>query len=84
MKNKETVRITITMPNTTKSAIDELADRMGISESSAAQHLLKIGLTVEAVAFDGGNVIAHTSDGGEHILADRMGNFVIRLISTSV
>lgn len=75
----KTKRLSITVPVTTREAIHSLAIRMGVSDSSAAQHLLKIGLTAESIAFGGGEIVARINGGEERILADRDGNFTHRL-----
>jgi hypothetical protein len=83
MAIKGTVRLTITVPASTKEAIRELAKRMNMSEAGAAQHLLKLGLTTEAVAFNGGEVTATFPDGRQRVLADKHGNYLYRLTSPS-
>jgi len=53
---KKTTRINVTVPVSTKEAIKALADRMEVSESAAAQHLIQIGLTQVAIALSGGKI----------------------------
>lgn len=74
----KTTRMTITVPIQTKNAIDEFAEEMNITGSSAAQHLLKIGMTVEAVAIGGGQVVADFGNGDKRVLADGNGNYTHR------
>jgi len=76
--DKDTERMTITLPAKTKEAIVGLAEFMGISESFAAQHLLKIGLTHEAIALSKGKIVAIDENGEQRILADEHGNYVQR------
>jgi len=45
---KKTTRINVTVPVSTKEAIKALADRMEVSESAAAQHLIQIGMLMLA------------------------------------
>lgn len=74
----KTTRMTITVPIQTWEAIDELAKEMNITGSAATQHLLKIGMTVEAVAIGGGQVLAKFANGDSRVLADSNGNFTYR------
>jgi redox-regulated HSP33 family molecular chaperone len=84
MRNpSETTRLTITVPVSTKEAINELASRMGVSESYATQHLIKIGMTAEAVAFAGGEIVAHLPNGKIKVIADQNGNYLQRLMTVS-
>lgn len=80
-KEMETARMSITMPLSTKEAVGVLAEKMGVSESYAAQHLLKIGLTNEAIAYAGGEIIARLPSGEQRVLADKSGNFLHRVLS---
>lgn len=79
MNNKKPERVYVSVPGATKEAILALADRLQESESSAALHLLRLGLTAESIAFSGGRIEAILPDGQVRVLADQNGNYLYRL-----
>ena len=74
----ETARISVTIPIETKEAIDQFAEEMGITSAHAAQHFIKIGMTAEAIALDGGEVIGRYPNGEQFPMANSRGNFFYR------
>ena len=61
-----------------KNAIDQYADELGVTSAFATQHFLKIGMTAETVALEGGEVVATYKDGKKVPIADSIGNFFYR------
>lgn len=78
MSQKETTRRTITLPSTTDEAIEAYANRKGDNFTSAVQHLIAIGLTAEAIAHAGGEIVANLPSGEKRVLADKSGNYTHR------
>jgi hypothetical protein len=74
----EATRIWVTVPIDTKEAIEKYAEDMNITTSRATQHFLKIGMTAEAIALAGGEVIARYPDGEQVPVANSHGNFLYR------
>jgi hypothetical protein len=74
----ETTRIWVTVPIETKDAIGQYAEEMGVTTSRATQHFLKVGMTAESIALQGGEVIAHFPDGEQLPVANSRGNFLYR------
>ena len=78
-RGSETSRMSLTVPVSTKEAIAEWAQEIGVSELSAANHFLKLGMTAEAIAYAGGKIIAFLENGDQRVLADQNGNYFQRL-----
>src|SRR5690348_16439889 len=78
MDSNSTSRISVTVPTITKDAMDQFAEEMGVTLGYAAQHFIKIGMTAEAIALEGGEVIANYPDGNTVPLANKQGNFLYR------
>lgn len=78
-KFSDSARMTVTVPQSTREAIGELAKYLGVTDATAAQHLIRVGLTVEAFAMGGGEVFSRLPNGEVRVLADREGNFINRL-----
>jgi len=74
----ETTRISVTLPLETKAAIDQYAEEIGVSVARATQHFIKVGMTAEAIALEGGEVIAHYPNGDQLPVANSRGNFLYR------
>jgi len=74
----ETARLSVTVPIETKEAIDQYAEEMGVTTSHATQHFIKIGMTAEAIALEGGEVIARYANGEQIPVANNRGNFFYR------
>lgn len=74
----ETTRISVTLPNETKAAIDQYAEEIGVTAARATQHFIKIGMTTEAIALEGGEVFARYPNGDQLPVANSRGNFLYR------
>jgi hypothetical protein len=74
----ETARISVTIPTETKEAIDQFAEEMGITMAHATQHFIKVGMTAEAIALEGGEVFARYPNGEQVPVANSRGNFFYR------
>ncbi|MBI5297948.1 MAG: hypothetical protein HY869_20930 [Chloroflexi bacterium] len=74
----ETTRLSVTVPIETKEAIDQFAEEMGVTTAHATQHFIKIGMTAEAIALEGGEVIARYANGDQVPVANSRGNFFYR------
>jgi len=73
-----TARISVTLPKTTKNAIEQFAEDRGVTLGYATQHFLKIGMTAETIALEGGEVVAIYPDGNRLPVANSRGNFFYR------
>ena len=72
---KKTSRVSVTIPDSTREAIDGLAHRQGTSVSETVKQLIETGLVVEAVVYSNGEVIAR-NNGHEWRLASPLGRWI--------
>lgn len=69
-------RISLTLPESTKQLIAQLAKKYGVSASQLMQTLIERGLTIEALAGNGGELIFKTPDDREILVVSSYGHLV--------
>ena len=67
---EKTTRFSATIPEATSEAMQELADKYGISVAAILRIFLERGLTLEAVFENGGEVFVRSPDGKVYPLGD--------------
>lgn len=75
MAERGSKRISASVPNATKQAIENLAADQDVSAGEVIRTLLGRGLVMEAFIQRGGQVYGRDADGNETLLADSNGEY---------
>ena len=76
MSRRKKSRVSVTLPESTKKVIENLAEEYGLTVSGFIQHMIARGLTLEAIIKDGGKIYLLNPDGEQVLLATKNGHFI--------